>query len=200
METHLRLSKSDKQDQKIKLAAEIEKAKARIANARSLMLDKEIDATEYKEIMAEYEGEITKLERNIEELTTLDSNLKEHIAFCCELFQNLPKYFVAVDLMAKQQIIGSILQEKLVFSENQYRTIKFRNVISLICRPGKDYRGGRKKESPENSELSTLVPGTGFEPAHLAALPPEDSASTNFATRALPESFHQRVANIYKLM
>jgi hypothetical protein len=26
-----------------------------------------------------------------------------------------------------------------------------------------------------------LVPRTGFEPAHLAALPPEDSASTNFA-------------------
>jgi hypothetical protein len=29
------------------------------------------------------------------------------------------------------------------------------------------------------------VPGTGFEPAHLAAPPPEDGASTNFATRAL---------------
>ena len=43
---------------------------------------------------------------------------------------------------------------------------------------------GRKKESAENSELSTLVPGTGFEPAHLAAPPPEDGASTNFATRA----------------
>jgi redox-sensitive bicupin YhaK (pirin superfamily) len=28
------------------------------------------------------------------------------------------------------------------------------------------------------------VPGTGFEPAHLAAPPPEDGASTNFATRA----------------
>jgi hypothetical protein len=29
------------------------------------------------------------------------------------------------------------------------------------------------------------VPGTGFEPAHLAAPPPEDGASTNFATRAI---------------
>jgi hypothetical protein len=28
------------------------------------------------------------------------------------------------------------------------------------------------------------VPRTGFEPAHLTALPPEDSASTNFATWA----------------
>ena len=36
------------------------------------------------------------------------------------------------------------------------------------------------------------VPGTGFEPAHLAAPPPEDGASTNFATWA-------RAANIKKI-
>lgn len=41
------------------------------------MIEKEIDATEYKEIKAEYEGEIAKLERKIEELTTMDSDLKE---------------------------------------------------------------------------------------------------------------------------
>jgi hypothetical protein len=29
-----------------------------------------------------------------------------------------------------------------------------------------------------------FVPRTGFEPAHLAAPPPEDGASTNFATWA----------------
>lgn len=115
LEAHLRLSKSDKQDQKLKLGTEIEKAKARIANARRLLLDKEIEAAEYKQIKTEHEGEITKLERKIEELTTLDSDLKEHIAFCCELLQNLPQYFTAADLTAKQQILGSILSEKLVF-------------------------------------------------------------------------------------
>lgn len=166
LDAHLRLSKSDKQGQKAKLGAEIEKAKSRITNARRLMLDKEIEANEYREIKDEYEAEIEKLERKIEELSTLDSDLKEHIAFCCEFLEKLPKYFTAADLTAKQQILGSILAEKLVFDENSYRTIKFRKVVSLICRPGKDYKGGRKKESPENSELSSLVPGTGIEPAH----------------------------------
>lgn len=160
LEAHLRLSKSDKLQQNARLGEEIEKAKSRIMNARRLMLDKEIAAAEYKEIKAEYEEEIKKLERKIDELTTMDSDLKEQIAFCCDLLQNLPKYFVAADLTAKQQILGSILSEKLVFSEYSYRTIKFRNIVSLICRPNKDYRGGRKKESSEFSELSTLVPRT----------------------------------------
>ena len=41
------------------------------------------------------------------------------------------------------------------------------------------------------------MPGTGFEPAHLAAPPPEDGASTNFATRA---DANYREANIEKLL
>ena len=80
--------------------------------------DKEIPPAEYKEIKLEYEGETTKLEQKIDEGTTLDPDLKEHISFCCELVENLPNYYVAADLTVKQQILGSILSEKLVFSES----------------------------------------------------------------------------------
>lgn len=94
----------------------------------------------------ECDGGIAKLERKIEELTSLDSGRKEHIAFCYDLLQNVPKYFVAADLPARQQIRGSILSEKLVFGETSYRTTKFRNIVSLLCRPGKDCREGKKKD------------------------------------------------------
>ncbi len=166
VENHLKLSKTDKLEHIAKLRLEIEKAKGRVANARRLMLDKEIDATEYREIKDEYEGEIVKIEREIEKISTLDSDLREQIGFCCDLLGNLPKYFVEADLQAKQQILGSILAEKLVFEENQYRTIKLKGIVSLICRPGKDFKGSKNKKSSENSELSNLVPGTGIEPAH----------------------------------
>jgi hypothetical protein len=126
------------------------------------MLDKEIDANEYREIKEEYEGEIGKLEREIEKMSTLDSDLKDQIMFCCDFLEKLPKYFTDGDLTAKQQILGSILAEKLVFDENKYRTIKLKSIVSLICRPGKDFKGSRNKKSSENSELSNVVPGTGL--------------------------------------
>lgn len=47
--------------------------------------------------------------------------------------------------------------------------------------------------------LGLFVPGTGFEPAHLAAPPPEDGASTNFATRASCSVGLERAANIVQL-
>ena len=40
-----------------------------------------------------------------------------------------------------------------------------------------------KRKKPLNIQRF-FVPRTGFEPAHLAAPPPEDGASTNFATWA----------------
>ncbi len=105
------------------------------------------------------------MEPKIEGITTTDSDLKEQISFCFELSEGLPKYFTAADFAPKRQILDSIFSEKLVFGKKSYRTVKFRKLVSLICRPGKDYKEGRKKESPEFSELSNRVPRTGFEPA-----------------------------------
>jgi site-specific DNA recombinase len=165
LENHLRLSKVEKSTQKEKIKGEIAKAQSRIANARSLMLDKEIEPGEYREIKNEQEEEIAKLERKLVELETTDSDLGDQIRFCCDFLENLPKYYQEADLKAKQQILGSILAEKLVFEENSYRTIKFREIVSLICRHSKPSRRDRKQESFEKSKLSNVVPKTGIEPA-----------------------------------
>jgi hypothetical protein len=54
----------------------------------------------------------------------MDSNLSNQIHFSCDFRENLPKYYQEADLKAKQQILGSILAEKLAFDENPYRIIK----------------------------------------------------------------------------
>ena len=129
------------------------------------MLDIEIDATEYKEIKTEYEAEIEKLERKIDELTMLDSHLKEHISFAVNCL-GISEIFYCSGPYGQTTNFGFNTFRKTRFSESSYRTIKFRNIVSLICRPSKDYKRGRKKKSSENSELSNLVPRTGIEPAH----------------------------------
>ncbi len=45
-------------------------------------------------------------------------------------------------------------------------------------------RGNKKAESRENSQDSVLVPGAGIEPARIAPLVFETSASTDSAIRA----------------
>lgn len=83
------------------------------------------------------------------------------------------------------------------------RTCKdlLRKVVSQIRRLNKECKGERTIKKLQEDGAFLFVPGTGFEPAHLAAPPPEDGASTNFATRAknvYVSCFHKRrrVANI----
>ena len=55
--------------------------------------------------------------------------------------------------------------------------------------------GRGHKKSRTSCRTFFFVPRTGFEPAHLAALPPEGSASTNFATWAVEGKYTARGNN-----
>jgi hypothetical protein len=88
------------------------------------------------------------------------------ILFSVNFLAKLSVYYDTADLIGKQQIIGSIFLEKMVFENNSFRTTKVNEVVELICRTSKHFKGNTTKESFENPKLSNVVPGTGIEPAH----------------------------------
>ncbi len=82
-----------------------------------------------------------------------------------EIVENLPKYFTRADLKAKQQLIGSVCPEKLIFENKAYRTNRINEVLALICSTDKDSSGSKKRLAPVFGSQSNQVPGTGIEPA-----------------------------------
>lgn len=161
---YAQLSDKDRTRIIVPLKSEVEKSNSRISNARQLMLDGELDPKDYREIKDEYEGKIKKLEAKIQQMTFISSHLGEQLTFCGQLLPNVAKYYATADLSVKQQIIGSIYPEKLIFEKNSYRTMRVNDVVRWICRPVKDFSESENKDSSENSELSTLVAPPGFEP------------------------------------
>src|SRR4051812_23489654 len=97
-------------------------------------------------------------------------------------FHNLPKYFIKADLIAKRQLIGSVYPEKLIFENKNFRTIRMLPTVEWMIRQGKGSTRLNNKKASKNGGQFNEVPRNGFEPSHLAAPPPEDGASTNFAT------------------
>ncbi len=148
------------------LNAEIEKNQQRIQNAQQMMVDGELPLSEYKEIRSRFEKVIADLNRKKSELASTDSNLKEYAEFCSGIIENLPQYYTDADLIAKQQIIGSMCPEKLVFENNSFRTKRVNEVVLLIANTDKDCNGSKKKLAPIFGSQSYQVPRTGFEPAH----------------------------------
>ncbi|MEI9909745.1 MAG: recombinase family protein [Bacteroidota bacterium] len=133
---------SDKQKAKLiePLKVEIEKCNERLRYARQLRLDKEIDAKEYQETRDEYEVRIRKAEKEISEIRFMEKELGKQLEFCTGLISNLLKHYDTVDIQEKQQIIGSIYPEKLVFDGKSYRTIRINEVVSLDMQSGQGFQ------------------------------------------------------------
>ena len=162
-------SKKTGKDQSVsrqQLDSEIEKNLQRIQNAQQLMLDGQLEPSDYREIKNRFEKTVIELEKKKREISSLDFNLSEYMASSLEIVENLPKYYISADLKAKQQLIGSVCPEKLIFENKSYRTKRVNEVLALICSADKGFNGSKKKLAPIFGSQSNQVPETGFEPAH----------------------------------
>ena len=150
-----------------KVNKDIERQKQRIQNAKSLMLDGEFTAQEYKEMKLEIEEQIVKLTCD---LTTLNQgllNFDKKIDDCVELLLNLGKYYQERDTATKQRIVSSIFPSKLVFDKDSVRTLEVNKAMSMICSNNKGHRSRKKEKHTEFGVPSLKVGAEGFEPPTL---------------------------------
>ncbi len=79
---------------------------------------------------------------------------------------SLDELYEKADNKDKREIIGSIYPEKLTFDGFHYRTARLNEAVELIYKLGEGISENENGQTESNFDLSTLVPGTGFEPAH----------------------------------
>ena len=108
---------------------------------------------------------LESLERKKIGILSTNEDYQKYIDKGFALLENIDKHFVEADLAGKQHIIGSIFAEKLIFENNRYRTTKENQAVTLITTPGKGFKENKKGKGGNNSNLSSLVPRTGIEPA-----------------------------------
>ena len=164
--SHAQKNKKTKLNGLQEIEKEIEKNLQRIENLKDKVADNEMPVDEYLSIKKKCDENISKLKKKLVELKLIDFNLKEYVDVSAGIIEKLPEYLSGADLTAKQQIIGSICPEKLIFEENQYRTIRLNDVIDWIYTKGNGSGRSKTRLAPIFGSQSNQVPGTGFEPAH----------------------------------
>ena len=75
--------------------------------------------------------------------------------------------------------------EKIEFDGKKYRTKSYNKVLDLIYQQTNELRGDKKETGERFSSFSNSVPRAGVEPARVAPLVFETSASTDSAIWAL---------------
>ena len=146
------------------IKVEIEKNRERINNAQQMMLDGHLDAADYRDVKKRYEPEIDKLVRKTMEISAMDTNYKKYMDEGFGLMKQFATEYNRADLQTKQQIIGSVFPEKLIYENKQYRTENMMSVVMKIC--CKINAFGAKKNGTEDKLISQSheVTPIGFEP------------------------------------
>lgn len=126
-----------------------------------MLLDGTLEPVDYKTIKNRYESSINDLENRLRNISHDSSDLDNLIRYGRLFFTHMDEFYTEGTLSVKQQLIGSMFPEKLVFENKTYRTIKKNPLIPLTCRPSKDSRRLKNKKTGNFAGLSNKAPPAG---------------------------------------
>lgn len=153
------------QSQKIaSIKREIETLQQRVEKGRDLMLDDKIDANDFREIKTSLLPQIETLNRKLNSHHNIDGDYRTFIEEGFGILKNLPETYSQADIRAKQQIVGSIFPEKLIFENNQYRTPKLLGAFARILSNDGYFKPKTKRTEAIFVPQSPMVIPLGFEP------------------------------------
>ena len=150
-------------------------------------INDQISEAVYRKHVEKIQSEITALGKEMVKEEISGSNLKLIVSKCLDIAGNLCQTWVSTGYDNKQRLQWLIFPEGMGYNKQNHavRTYRVNSLFEAIPLLTNVSGGNEKGHSVKNSLPSCKVPRTGFEPAHLAAPPPEDGASTNFATWAI---------------
>ncbi len=156
---------SQKGDNKKEIVTKIEALNTRIKTARELLLNGDLDGTDYKSVKVECEEQIVKLESKLFDVSTPKVNIENHLKKAVEVLLRLDLLYKNGKTSLKREIIGSIFPEKLSFDGEQHRTTRLNEVVSIICMISSELQGKKKWANIVETCLPTRVGHDGLEPS-----------------------------------
>ena len=129
-----------------KLDSEINKNRERINKAIQMMLDGELDSSEYRVVKSNYENANTTLLRIRASLELDKVDYGSKVNGSVNLLKHIDKFYNEARVDVKQKLVGLIFPEKLIFENDRFQTPIMNEIVSLIML--------------EHKELGTIKKGT----------------------------------------
>lgn len=154
-----------------KTKLQLEQNESKLAKARDLLLNSDIEASDFRVMKTEYEKSVTVLEARLANLSTSTARINTHLDKAVSNLSNLDKIYEEATIRKKRDIIVSIYPEKMTFDGFDFRTTRMNEVVSLIYGLDAGFREKKNRTNLEKSDLSGLVGPQGFEPRQTGPKP-----------------------------
>ena len=147
-----------------KIKVKLDSETKRLENLQDLLVDQTIDADDYKTMRSRYKSVILDLQEKLSNIKQTKNGYEKYLTSGLNLLKNLCNSYKNSSVGLKQELIGSIFPEKLVFDGNKCRTQKINQAILLIISIGKAFRKNKSEQLPFNKQLFAFVVPPGIEP------------------------------------
>lgn len=145
------------------LNKKIEKIEEREKALLRSLVEGAIDSETYKGGKGLLTEDKNEAIQGLANLTSHKNELKEYVNFGAYLMGNIKELYHRVDVKLKDKLLGSILNEKLVFLNKKYRTPKFKEAFSFIYSNIKGLQTSAIKKGDTFSNISLNVALMGIE-------------------------------------
>ncbi|MBC5862880.1 recombinase family protein [Flavobacterium turcicum] len=146
------------------LKTEIENTNERLARARNLLVNGDLDADDYRKIKIETEEKINRLEAKLTTGNSKISNIEPLLNKAVSHISQLSTLYEEGSTVAKRKIIGSIFPEKLTYEGFECRTTRINEGLRLMLLFSSKLAGKKKGTNQAISDLFQDVTSTGFKP------------------------------------
>ena len=148
------------------LQKELEKCKNDLKKIKRKYALDEIEKELYEEVKGEIEDKISKIMKNLQNVTQKISNLEDYIDKSLKILSNVYKYWAKNDLKTKKKIQETIFPDgiSLDIKKRVYLTKKVNKLFEVTHAVSTDKLGEIKNGIKNFLMPSSQVAGTGFEP------------------------------------
>lgn len=122
-------------NERAQVVNDITKENEKLTKARQLLLNGDIDSTDYKLIKAECEAFIVRFEAKLHQISeqhVMRIDVSKLVDKVIESFLKLDKLFAYAEVKKQRHIVSSLFPEKLDFDGEQHRTPRINIVVRAI--------------------------------------------------------------------
>lgn len=123
---------------------------------------------DFKEIKKLTKGKIDNLEKRLNDLAMVNTEIKDLVANALKKVANIDRRYENGNIEEKRAIIGSMFPEFLLFDGTQHRTKRINSAIALICQSSSELKHKKNGTNLSFLDLPQEVNCAGFEPATSA--------------------------------
>ena len=164
---------------------EVKETEELLANVDDKLCRGTIDESTHARISKRYTQRIEELHKQITILSENRKGVCGKIDYSVNLINNLTKIMMNAPVKVKCKLLSSMFYDKIEYDGKNYRTKNYNQVLDLIFQETNKLQGNEKGESEDSPTSLSKVPRAGVEPARVAPLVFETSASTDSAIWAL---------------